>query len=55
MKFVEENRGDARQLRIVEDHAGKNAFGHYFDPGLGRYPVVESHAIADGFAHFLAE
>lgn len=52
MEFVEQDRRDALKLRVIENHAGKHAFGHDLDASLGRDAIVETHAVADGFADF---
>src|SRR6185503_4669748 len=55
VELVEEDGGDALELRIVEQHAGENPFGHDLDPGPGADAAVEPDAVADGLAGRLAE
>ena len=54
MKFVEQNRADAGQFRIVEDHARKHALGYDFNADLrarpGRQPRPEADRPREGFA-----
>ncbi len=55
VKFVEQDRGDARQFRIIENLACKNAFGDDFDPGGARNLRAEAHAVADSLADTLPD
>ncbi len=55
MKFVEQHRGDALQRRIVEDHAGEDAFRDDLDPGAGGDAGLETHAQADNPANLVLE
>ena len=55
VEFVEENRSDAGQLGIIEDHAGKDALGDHFDAGFRPDLAVEAHAIAHRLAHSFAQ
>ena len=55
VKFVEQHRGDAAELGIVEDLAGENPLGHHFDARGARHLGAEAHAVADGFAGALAQ
>ena len=46
MELIQDHQPDAGQLRIVLQHAGKNAFGDHFEArarphaGLGTHPVT---------------
>jgi hypothetical protein len=53
--LVEEDRGHALQRRIVEDHAGEDAFGHDLDAGAGRDLHVQPRPQADGVADAFGE
>ena len=55
VELVEQQRGDAVERRIVEDHAREHALGHDLDAGPPRHLGAEAHAIADGVADRLAE
>ena len=55
VEFVEQQRGDAVERRIVEDHAREHALGHELDAGPPRHLGAEAHAIADGVADRLAQ
>ncbi len=55
MELVEEHGRDARKLRIVQDHAGENAFGHDLDARLGGDFGLQPHAQPDGLADALAK
>ncbi len=55
MKFIEENRGNAFEPRIIEDHAGEDALRHDLDAGLGRDARHEPHAQSDRLAEAFAE
>ena len=55
VEFVEQQRADAFEHRIVLQHAGEDALGDDLDPGPGRDLVLEADAVADGFAHRFAE
>ncbi|MGY4264969.1 hypothetical protein ACVJF2_003539 [Bradyrhizobium sp. USDA 4519] len=55
VEFVEQHRGDAVELGIVEDLAREDAFGDDLDPRRARHLRAEAHAIADGLAGTLAE
>ena len=55
MEFVEQERRDPVERRIVEDHAREDALGDKLDAGAARHLGTEAHAIADGLAHGLAQ
>ena len=55
MKFVEDDGRYTLQPRIVGDHAREDPVGHHLDPRLRADTAVETHAIADGFPHGLAQ
>ena len=52
MKLVEEHRADAGKLRVVEDHAGEDAFGDDLDarlrPRFRDHPRTQSDPFPDG-------
>ena len=51
VKFIEENRGDAAQLRILDELAEQDSFGDEADAGAVRGDVFEADLVAD----FVAE
>ena len=51
VEFVEKNRGNAAQLRILDELAQENAFGDEANPGALRGDVLETDLVAD----FIAE
>ncbi|MNQ89265.1 hypothetical protein D3C85_1045670 [compost metagenome] len=55
VEFVEQDRADALQPRIVENHAGEDALGDDFDPRLGPNPALKPGAIADRASRLLAQ
>ena len=55
VKLVEQDAGDAVERRIVQDHAGEDAFGDHLDAGPGRDAALQAHAEADGLADRLPE
>jgi hypothetical protein len=54
VEFIEEDRGDAGQFRVVLDHAREDAFGDDFDARRLRDLRFEADAVADRFADTLA-
>ena len=55
VEFVEQHGGHATQFRIVEQHAGEDAFGDDFDAGAGADLAVHAHAVADRLADGLVQ
>ena len=55
VELVEQHCGDAVERRIVENHAGENAFGDDFDAVSRRHLRAKAHAKADLAADPLAE
>ena len=55
VKLVEQDRADALQRRIVEDHAGEHALGHDLDARAGGDEALEPDAKADRLADALAQ
>ncbi|MNZ98393.1 hypothetical protein D3C78_1176740 [compost metagenome] len=55
MELVENHSRNAGKFRIVQNHAGKHAFGHHLYPGFRGNAIVEPHAVADGLPDFLAK
>ncbi len=55
MEFVEQNGGDAGKLRIVEDHAREDAFGHHLDGDVGARLRCEPCSEADAISKACAE
>ena len=53
VEFVEQQRRDAVERRIVEHHAGEHALGHDLDAGRPRHLRAEAHAVADGLPDLL--
>src|SRR5471032_749876 len=49
VKFIEENRGDATQLRILNELPQEDSFGHEADAGAIRRDVFEANLVADFF------
>ena len=47
MKFIEENRGDGAQLRILNELAQQNSFGDEANPGAVGSDVFEANLVAD--------
>ncbi len=50
VEFVEQDRADAAEFRIVLQHAREDAFGDDFDARARRHFRFEADAITDGFA-----
>jgi hypothetical protein len=55
VKLVEQDRADAGQFGVVEDHARQHAFGDDEDARRRRLATFHAHGVADGFARLLAE
>jgi hypothetical protein len=55
VEFVEQQRADAFQHRIVLDHPGENALGDHLDPRRRRDLVLEADAVADRLPDGLAQ
>ena len=55
VEFVEHDRANAFQHRIVLQHPGQDAFGDHFYPCARRRLVVEADPVTHGFAHRFAE
>jgi hypothetical protein len=55
VEFVEQDRADALEQRIVLQHAGEDALGHDFDAGFRRDLVLEADAVTHGLADRLAQ
>ena len=55
VEFVEDDNRDALEPRVGLEAAGKNAFGHHFDPGACRHFGVEPDGVADRFTRLFAE
>ncbi len=49
VKFIKENRGDAAQLRILNELSQEDSFGHEANPGAIRRNVFEANLVADFF------
>src|ERR1700730_11380345 len=49
VKFIEENRGDAAQLRILNELPQEDSFGDESDAGPIRRDVFETNLVADFF------
>ena len=43
MEFVKHNSSHIRQFRIIQNHAGENAFRDHFKAGFGPDPAFEPH------------
>ena len=54
MEFVEEDRRDAFERGVVEDHAREDAFGDHLDARARGNEALQPHAKADRLADFLA-
>ena len=54
VEFVEQDRADAGELRIVLDHARQDAFGDDFDARRRRDAAFEADAVADRRADVFA-
>ena len=54
MELIEQDRGDAVQRRIVQDHAGEHTLGHHLNPGGGRdlrlHPHPKTNPVPDRLA-----
>ena len=55
VEFVEQDRADLFQHRVVLQHAGQDAFGDHLDARARRNLVLEADAVADGAAHLFAQ
>ena len=55
MEFVEQNRADAFEHRVILEHAREDAFGDDFNARRRRYLRFEADAITDGCTDRLAE
>ncbi|MNT39486.1 hypothetical protein D3C72_1757340 [compost metagenome] len=55
MEFIEQDRADGLQHRVVLQHPGQDALGDHLDARARRYLVLEADAVADGAADLLAE
>ena len=55
VEFVEQDRADAVEHRVVLDHAGQDAFGDDLDTGRGAGAVLETDAVAHRLRHVFAE
>ena len=55
VEFVEQQRADAFQQRVVLQHAGEDALGDHLDAGARGNLVLEADAVADGLADRFAE
>ena len=55
VEFVEQQRADAFQHRVVLQHAGEDALGDHLDPRARADLVLETDAVADGFADRFAK
>ena len=55
MEFVEQDRGDAFEHRVVENEPGEYALGDDLDPRARRHFRAEAHAQAHGLADLLAQ
>ena len=55
VEFVEDDRAHAFQQRILLQQPGEDAFGDDFDPRRLRHLRLETDAVADRFAHRLAQ
>src|SRR5437763_15943023 len=51
VKFIEQNRRDAAQFRVLDQLAAQNAFGHEADASALRRDVLEPDLVSD----FVAE
>ena len=54
VKFIEKNRGNSAQLRILEQLAEQNAFGYEANPRLRRGNFFETDLVADLVAKLTA-
>ena len=55
VELVEKHGGDAREFRIVEDHARQDALGRDEDPCARGHPGFHAHGIADRAPRLFAE
>lgn len=55
VEFVEQDRTDFFQHRVVLQHAGQDAFGDDFNAGACRDLVLEADAVADRAADLFAQ
>ncbi|MNX66085.1 hypothetical protein D3C86_971660 [compost metagenome] len=55
MEFVEQDRADTLQPRVVENHPGEDPLGDDFDARFGADAALQSGAIADRAARLLAQ
>ena len=55
VEFVEQQRSDAVERRVVQHHAGEHALGHHLDAGRPRHLRAEAHAVADGLTDLLPQ
>ncbi len=55
MEFVEQDRADPAQFRIVLDQPREDTFGDYLDPRRCTYLRLEADAIANGAADLFTE
>ncbi len=55
MKFIKENGGNAIQVRIIQDHARKDALGDDKNSGFGRYLAFKAHPVADRFTRLFTQ
>ena len=55
MRLIEQDSGDARQFRIVEQGRNEDRLGHHQHAGLGRTFAVQPRQITDGLTRRLAQ
>ncbi|MNE15137.1 hypothetical protein D3C80_1080380 [compost metagenome] len=55
MELVEQDRADALQRRVVQNHPGEDPFRDHFDSGPGADPALKPRAIADRLARLLPQ
>src|SRR5512146_562512 len=51
MELVQDHGGDTLQSRVGDDAAGKNPFGHEFEPGAGTNLFFEADLVSNGLAY----
>ena len=55
MEFIEDHQTNTAQLRVLLQTTGQDPFSHYLDAGLFRYLTVQTHPVANRFAHRLPQ